>query len=119
MTTRNSEISIAVSGGSVESTKKEILLSETNYHNVARLYEENAVGWTALHFVRRLFVMRYWKNNLFWLGFFIIGVPILRGFIFDTVNNGVEVRAGVRGIGVSNNSSEPPVFIQTSFYGKK
>jgi len=118
MTTRNSEISIATGGGSAESSRKEIVLSETNYHNVARLYEENAVAWTALHFLRRLCVLRYWKNNLFWVVVFIIGVPILRGFIFDTVNNGVEVRAGVRGIGVSNNSSEPPAFIQTSFYGK-
>ena len=118
MTTRNSEISIATGGGSAESSRKEILIAETKYHDIEKLYGPNAVAWSALHTVQRVFVYRNWVNTAVILFVGAVGIPIIWAMFIGTITNGVQVRAGVRGIGASNNSSEAPAFIETSFYGK-
>ena len=118
MTTRNSEISIVTSGGSAESSRKEILIAETKYHDVEKLYGPNGVAWSALHTIQRIFVYRNKMNTAVILFVGAVGIPILWAMFVGTLTNGVQVRAGVRGIGASNNSSEPPAFIQTSFYGE-
>jgi len=118
MTTRNSEISIVTSGGSVESSRKEILIAETKYHDVEKLYGPNAVAWSALHTVQRVFVYRNWVNTAVILFVGAVGIPIIWGMFVGTLTNGVQVRAGVRGIGASGGSSAPPAYIEAGYFGK-
>jgi len=118
MTTRNSEISIVTSGGSAESARKEILIAETKYHDVEKLYGPNGVAWSALHTVQRVFVFRNKMNTGVFILVCVVSFPILWGMLVGTLTNGVQMRAGVRGIGVSNTSPETPAFIEVGYYGK-
>ena len=89
------------------------------YSGVEKLYGNYGGLHSAIHTVRMLSRLRYFKENLMTvggLGFAVIAVgPIIIAFLGSVLFNGVQVKAGLPGLNAVSKGGTPPALEDRRF----